>query len=119
MGLWRITKDGATIGHVETTEGWPNEAPFALDVAVLWGVIPPGSEHKHGAVLVPNDAIEDEARRRIQGVPDLAPHEDELIAYAKRQTLAAEVLDHLSWLAWGNAGGIRHWIVGTTTGTTV
>lgn len=119
MGLWRITKDGATIGHVATTEGWPDEAPYALDTAALWGVIPLDSGSEHGATLIPGDAIEKEARQRIRQTPNLAAHEDALIALAKREPRPAEVLDHLCWLVWGNAGGIEHWVVGTATGATV
>lgn len=111
MSLWRITKNGATIGHVATTEGWPDEAPYALDVAVRWGVIPMDSEREHDAVLIPDDAVEGEARQRIRSIPDLAAHEEAAIAAAKRQTRAVDVLDTLCWLVWGNAAGVRHWVM--------
>lgn len=120
MGLWRITKDGATIGHVAAPDDESSTLFAVMAKAELWGVVPPGHAHKYGAVWVPDDAIENEARQRIRSIPDLAAHEDELIAAAKRQTTrAVDALDHLSWLVWGNAAGIRHWIVGTTTGATV
>lgn len=111
MGLWRITKDGATIGHVATPDDESSALSAVMAKAELWGVVPPGHEHKYGAVWVPDDAIENEARQRIRSIPDLAAHEEAAIAAARRQTDAVGMLDTLCWLTWGDAAGVRHWVM--------
>lgn len=109
MGLWRITKDGATIGHVATPDGEADPLPVVMEKATLWGVVPSGAGDQYGATWVPSEAIEDEARQRIRSIPTLAPFEELLIASAKHRAHMADALDTLRWLTWGHPHGIRHW----------